>query len=271
MSLVRAFCLTTDGSHDARIARCSPAQDIALSFSGKSLVPRASRICRSMCRRFIAVSAIFLALSCHSGALSADSIVHRYSIRLARVPIGSAVLDASLAPERYAAKVGADIGWLAIRYHVEGETAGRRSGLTLTPETFRMVIPGRTSTTITMRFAGQSVTDYTITPPIASDDLKRRVPITADHLEHVMDPLSALISASLVMGPDPGQLCRESTSLFLGFARFDLQFEPKAHRTAKGSPPAVMCRVIYRPVAGHGLNDPMPARLAASPDIEVIF
>jgi hypothetical protein len=223
-------------------------------------------------RPFIVTSAITIVLLCHPSASSADTFVHRYSIRLAGLPVGSAVLDASIMPERYAAKVRANIGWLGIGYRVEGESAGRRSGPTLTPEAFRMVFPGRTSTTITMRFVGQSVADYAMTPPIAADEIKKRVPITADQLKGVTDPLSALISASLVMNRDPDRLCRGSTGVFVGFTRFDLQLEPKVPEVAKGAAPnSVICRVLYRPVAGHRSDELVQVRLAASPDIEVSF
>jgi hypothetical protein len=264
------LCFTPDSSSDARIVAC-PSQDFASSFSGKSRVQRALLFCRRTSRRFFAVFPILLVLSCHSGALSADSIVHRYSIRLAGVPIGSAMLDASLMPARYAAKVSADVGWLGISYHVEGEAAGQRSGLALTPETFRMVIPRRTPTTITARFAGQSVADYAITPPIAADDLEKRIPITEAQLKRVMDPISAIISASFVRDRDPGQVCRGSTSIFLGLARFDIRLESKMDPASKGMPSSVTCRVIYTPVAGHRSDEPGAARLAASPDIEAMF
>ena len=220
--------------------------------------------------RFIAATTTSIVLSWHSSALSADNLVHRYSIRLAGLPIGSAMLDASLMPERYAAKFSADIGWLGVGYHVQGESAGRRSGPRLTPESFKMVIPGRASRTITMQFAGESVSDFAITPPIAPDDLSKRVPITSEQLKHVMDPLAALISKSFMMDRNAGELCRGSTSVFVGFARFDLRLEPKT-QPAKGTPRSVSCRVIYRPVAGHRAEEPTAAGLAASRDIEVTF
>ncbi|MDQ8730233.1 DUF3108 domain-containing protein [Bradyrhizobium sp. LHD-71] len=227
-----------------------------------------------MRRRFIAASTICLAFPCYSNALSAADTEHRYSIRLAGLPIGSATLEPSLMPERYAAKVRAEAGWLGVGYRIEGEAGGLRSGPALTPETFRMVISGRTSTptTISMRFAGQTVVDYAMTPPAAANDLQNRVPITADQLKRVMDPLSALISASLVLDGDSGQLCRKSTNVFVGFARFDLQLEPKAQPATKGdAPQSVICRARYKPVAGHRPDAPALVRLAASQDIEVTF
>ncbi|MDF0498240.1 hypothetical protein [Bradyrhizobium yuanmingense] len=264
------------GLGDRCLCRILSGRELSHAPGGQARLQRPSGFCslrlrRSTSRRSFAAFASFLVLSCHPGALAADSIVHRYSIRLAGVPIGSAMLDTSLMTERYAAKVSADVGWLGITYHVEGEAAGRRSGLALTPETFRMVIPRRTPTTITMRFAGQTVADYAIAPPIASDDLEKRIPITEAQLKRVMDPISAIISASFMRDRDPGQLCRGSTSIFLGLARFDVRLEPKMDPASKGMQPLVTCRVIYTPVAGHQSDEPGAMRLAASPDIEAVF
>lgn len=205
---------------------------------------------RRLCR-VIAAGVAVAGLSSINGALSAETINHHYAVELMGLPIGRAIIEVSLEPKRYAAKARANVGWLGLERRIESVVSGGRAGSKLRPDAFRMVIAGGTPTTVAIKFNGQSPARYTINPPVDAASLRDRVPITDGLLKGVVDPLSALISTSLAADRDPARLCRAQTSVFIGFARFDVRLEPTARGAAEASPDFVTCRVFYKPVAGH--------------------
>ena len=212
---------------------------------------------------FVGIAAI-----CSADTVLAEDATHTYAIRLAGLQIGTAILDTTLTPQRYGAKVRGQVGWLGMRRRFEGEASGTRSGQQFVPETFRMSMSGSPSRDILVRFAGSSVMDYAITPPIAERDLRGRLPITEEQLKRVTDPLSALMSNVTFARRDLDQPCRGTSSVFIGLARFDISLAPKPQEQP-GTSLSATCRVTYTPVGGHRPADASARRLAGSPEIEI--
>jgi len=200
----------------------------------------------------------------------AGEIKHSYAVSLAGIPIGSAVLKASLTVQQYDARIHADIGWLGIRSRVEAEVSGKRAGQGFLPESFRMSLLGPKPRVITMQFAGQSVAGYQIAPPVTPEEIRDRVPVTADQLQRALDPLSALMSAAFMADFRAGRLCQNKMGVFIGLARFDLSLMPKNQEITPAGLASVICRVSYKPRGGHKLGD-VSSGLAANPGIEVTF
>lgn len=72
---------------------------------------------------------------------------------------------------------------------------------------------------------------------------KHAVPVTEQHLEDVLDPLSAIMALSLDSKEDP---CRRTLSIFDGKRRFDLIFTPRRRSSSN-----IVCRVRFVPISGH--------------------
>lgn len=73
------------------------------------------------------------------------------------------------------------------------------------------------------------------------------IPITAEHLRSVIDPLSATI----VRAPSPQQVCDRAVSLFDGWMRADLKLSPVSTGPLPNHPgTGAVCAGRYTPIAG---------------------
>jgi hypothetical protein len=84
------------------------------------------------------------------------------------------------------------------------------------------------------------------------------VPITAAHLQNVVDPLSAVVLLSQARLNRGGDACEKRIPIFDGRIRYDLVLSPKGTRSIGGAGKlhgtAYVCRVGYVPIAGHKLG-----------------
>jgi hypothetical protein len=101
-----------------------------------------------------------------------------------------------------------------------------------------------------------------------------RVPLTDEHRKNVVDPMSAAIMPVTgdgdVTGPDA---CKRTIPIFDGEYRYDLVFTFERNDKAKDvkgySGPLAVCRVEYRPVAGHRANRKQVKELSENRNIFV--
>lgn len=136
--------------------------------------------------------------------------------------------------------------------------------------TFDVRAGSRASTT-KMGFSDGVVTNVMHQPPpIPKADV---IPVREQHLQGVVDPLSAMMV--LTRGAGPGA-CDRRIPIFDGKERFDLVFSRKGEmRVTEQQPsgqPAIaqVCRVRYLPIAGHKA-DMETKYMAANEDIEVVL
>jgi hypothetical protein len=118
------------------------------------------------------------------------------------------------------------------------------------------------------------VTELKSNAPAPGDD---RVPLTDEHRQNIVDPLTAwLIPAGA--GADGGgglgrQACERTLPIFDGQRRFDLKLafkrmdKVKADKGYEG--PAVVCAVTFQPIAGHRAGSKLVKFLSHGRDIEL--
>lgn len=100
-------------------------------------------------------------------------------------------------------------------------------------------------------FDGGDVSDVSIVP--AKKPGRRRVPVTKQQLENVLDPLSA----AFLHTQNGNSVCDDMLPVFDGRLRFDLVLAPKRvedlpSEAPKGLPGSVeVCQVKFVPVSGH--------------------
>jgi hypothetical protein len=118
-------------------------------------------------------------------------------------------------------------------------------------------------------FAGGAVDQVSIIP--RKKQGRRRVPVTKDQLEDVLDPLSA---AFLHTRPDNAP-CDRTLPVFDGRLRFDIVLTPKrADSLPNGAPtglsgPAAVCEVKFVPIGGHRADNPNIKFMSETDQIEV--
>lgn len=122
---------------------------------------------------------------------------------------------------------------------------------------------------VKMGFAGDGVTSLNHTPP--HQPQPGSVPVREAHLKGVLDPLTAVMALSRTSAENP---CGRRLAVFDGKQRFDLVLtyrrqERVAEARPSGQPGvAVVCRVAYKPIAGHRQNEET-RRMATETGIEV--
>jgi len=119
---------------------------------------------------------------------------------------------------------------------------------------------GNRGETVELRFQQKMVRDILINPPARPG--ARAAPITAAHLQNVVDPLSALVLLSQArLAKNTGEgACNKRLPIFDGKIRYDLVLSPKGTRPIAGVGKlrgiAYVCGVRYVPIAGHKMGKP---------------
>jgi len=105
---------------------------------------------------------------------------------------------------------------------------------------------------VKMSFNESGVLNVALDPPKKPSG--SAVPLKEQHLRNVLDPLSAIMALSRAEGGAP---CDRKIAVFDGKQRFDIALEPVDGKSAKAdaaSRKEFVCRVLYRPIAGHKPN-----------------
>lgn len=107
---------------------------------------------------------------------------------------------------------------------------------------------------IRIAFANAAVSSFSVVPP--TEPSKDRIPLTENDRTGVVDPMSAAI----ISVPGNGDLlspdnCKRTIPIFDGRQRYDLVFSYERTDNAKDikgyNGKLLVCRVDYRPIAGH--------------------
>jgi hypothetical protein len=207
---------------------------------------------------FFAAASAFLCL-CVSAR--AETIVSRYDVTLAGMPLGGAVVNTALSAQHYRVVVSADIEVFFISRKVQGVASGSRHGENLHPDHFQMAISGGDDNAVDIRFAGSSVGSVKINPPIPQRLRDDRVPLRKEHLREVLDPLSALLVTALKSPAPSGNPCNGVLPIFNGYERFDISLRPKQAGRAGMDPTSVTCQARYTAIAGHQRSGGSPQNL----------
>jgi Protein of unknown function (DUF3108) len=120
-------------------------------------------------------------------------------------------------------------------------------------------------------FANDKVTTISHMPP--QPPKPGTVPLKQEHLDGVLDPLSAVMALTRSSAANP---CNRKIAVFDGKQRFDLVFSLKGQARITEQKPSgqpgvgVVCKVKYVPIAGHKLDSEQRA-MSISDGIEIIL
>ena len=172
--------------------------------------------------------------------------------------IGKASLIVDITDEGYAAAGSAKVTGLArLVSKGEGSVSARGNFVNgkVSPLTYSSTSEtDKKAEEIRISLANNAVKEFAVSPPTAPAE--DRVPVTEQHRQGVVDPMSAAI----ITVPGNGDLlahdsCNRTISIFDGRQRYDLVFAYERTEAAKNvsgyNGPMLVCRVAYRPIAGH--------------------
>lgn len=223
------------------------------------LLPKAFRIGLAS----LAALAIGGSLPAHGGN-GERRIELSYVITLAGIHIGSVQADGVFNEAGYALTLtGATGGITQLMTDANAWMAANgliRGGTTL-PLRFEMGMEeGGVAAEAQMRLADKAVMDLTVHPGLAAGlDM---VPLTLDHVQGVVDPMSALFVPIGHLVEVTGEAaCNRTLSVFDGWQRYDISMRYRDTETVFGSRanysgPAFVCAARYAPIAGHSLTKP---------------
>ncbi|MBS9476031.1 DUF3108 domain-containing protein [Ancylobacter radicis] len=193
-----------------------------------------------------------------TSAVADGRLEARYTLSLAGLELGRAALLLEIDDRSYTASGSARLTGVAQAVSAGKGTAGARGAISrgaLQPKAFAMEAETeRKAEGIRLVMSNDTVTEMRVEPPVSN--APDRVPVTEKDKKNILDPMSAALI--LVPGgeePLSAKACERVLSIFDGRQRYDLQlsFERMENVAAdKGySGPTVVCRIAYRPVAGH--------------------
>jgi hypothetical protein len=174
------------------------------------------------------------------------------------IEIGKGALTLDITDDGYAAAGSAKVTGLArLVSRGEGSVAARGNFINgkVSPATYSSTSEtDKKAEEIRILLANNAVKEFAVSPPTTPHE--DRVPVTEQHRQGVVDPMSAAV----ITVPGSGDLlardsCARTVSIFDGRQRYDLVFSYERTEPAKNvkgyNGPMLVCRVDYRPIAGH--------------------
>jgi hypothetical protein len=195
-----------------------------------------------------------------------------YDVNFNGINVGTFEFQSHTEGKSYSLSGNAQLTILLFNWVGEIRTFGLLGGNSRTPRpaafSFEFQAGGKSGST-RMDFASGNVTEVKHMPP--APPKADAVPVREQHLKGVLDPLSAILVLVNYSSADP---CDRRLPIFDGRERFDLVLSYKgkievSEQQPSGQPAiAHVCRVRYRPIAGHA-TDAESSYLATSDEIEV--
>jgi hypothetical protein len=225
--------------------------------------------------RYLALASILAAAAvapaCAQGKLDAQ-----YTMTLAGIPIGKGSWLIDIADTQFSATAnGKTTGLLRAFTSGEGTSAahGTLQGGRLVSSIYSsVIISSKKKDEIRLTTANGNVKDFTVDPPTDNDP--ERLPITEAHQHGVLDPMTAsLVYVAGTGDPLSPEACKQTTAIFDGRLRYDLQFVFKRMDKVKADKgyagPVVVCAVYFSPIAGYVPSRAAIKYIAKLRDIEV--
>jgi hypothetical protein len=204
--------------------------------------------------------------------------VATYDAGLAGMSLGTFKVIATFDGGAYQMAADGRFSLLAgLLYSATGKTTSRGTlnGAAAQPAAFTLDYDGgKKREQRRMRFDHGAVSDVDIVPRKKKKN-PRDVPVSAEQLKDVLDPLTAAFLSVRSDAPagDP-EVCDQTIPVFDGKQRFDLVLTPKrSERLGDGAPHGLdgavaVCRVRYKPISGHRPDHPGVQFMTKTDEIE---
>lgn len=197
-----------------------------------------------------------------------------YKVSFAGVDIGSFRFETGIGPNGYTADGNAQLSALLGAFQWQGITrvSGAVDAKAPHPVGYTFAFRSNTRTgTVKMGFQRDTITSLSMVPqPEETDEI---VPVKPQHLQNVLDPLSAVLALAKGNAGDP---CGQKLQIFDGKQRFDLimsfRREVRINEARPSGQPmmGIVCGVQYVPISGYKAGEETK-RLAHEAGIEVVL
>jgi hypothetical protein len=233
-------------------------------------------------RHALLVALLLLSLAPGRSAAEArpepSQIVASYDAGLAGLSLGEFKVTATFEGSAYEMAADGQFSLLAgLLYKASGKTTSNGTLTEASPRPARYTLSfedSKKSQQLRMDFAKGAVADVRIVP--SKKPNPRNVPISAEQLKDVLDPLTAAFLSVRSDAPAGDlEVCRQTIRVFDGRQRFDLTLTPKRTETLgrgalKGlSGLVAVCRVRYQPIGGHRPDHPGVQFMTKTDETEV--
>jgi len=206
----------------------------------------------------------------------AQKLEARYVISMTGIRVGQSAWTVNMGAERYAVSASGgsvDIINVLLRGEGSAKASGGIKDARLVPTSFSSsLIEDGQKIDLTMTMEDGVVTAVKDDGPPPGPD---RVPLTQEHAQGVIDPLSALLIPNKVNDNTLAQeSCNRTLPIFDGRRRYDLVLSFKRVETLRGKEyagGALVCNVILRPIAGHRADSMIMKYVAGRRDMEIYF
>ncbi|ODR97817.1 hypothetical protein AUC69_01520 [Methyloceanibacter superfactus] len=208
---------------------------------------------------------------------AADRVVATYDAGLAGMSLGTFKVIAKFDGSAYEMAADGRFSLLAgLLYSATGKTTSRGTlnGAAPQPAAFTLNYDGgKKREQRRMRFDHGAVSDVDIVPRKKKKN-SRDIPVSAEQLKDVLDPLTAAFLSVRSDAPAGDlEVCDQTIPVFDGKQRFDLVLSPKRQERLGDSPNGVhglaaVCRVRYKPISGHRPDHPGVQFMTKTDEIE---
>jgi hypothetical protein len=192
-----------------------------------------------------------------------------YKLRIAGVELATFHFGSAITGGVYTLSGHGKLSWGLgmLKYNGNFTSSGRVKGDSVLPATYAYDWKvNRKSGSVRLAYSssGGGIKSVEIQPPHTPSP--EVIPLKPEHLNGVFDPLTALIVMARGMTGEP---CNRQIGVFEGKQRFDIVLSPLRTEKIKETKPsghpvtAHVCRVTYKPVAGHKLNRETQAAIKA--------
>lgn len=197
-----------------------------------------------------------------------------YRVTFAGVDIGTFRFETGIGPGGYTADGKTELSALlgAFQWQASTRVSGAVDAQSPHPSGYTFAFRSNSRTgTVKMGFQRGNITSLSMVPQ--PEDLDELVPVKPQHLQNVLDPMSAVLALAKGEGGDP---CARKLPIFDGKQRFDLVLSYRREVRITESRPSgqpilgVVCGVRYVPIAGYKASEETSG-LAQETGIEVVM
>lgn len=204
------------------------------------------------------------ALYCAVPAVAAEtkwpsSVSSRYKLSFNGFDVGAYSFDSTSNGKTYSATSSANVSALFGAFKWKGtiNASGAVSPEKPRPSSYEMTYRTKSKAgLVRLGFDAAGVKSLAIEPK--KEPSPEAVPVKAEHMKNVFDPMSAIMALTHAGAGDP---CSKKLAVFDGKVRFNLTLSPKGHERLTEAKPTgqpkdlYICKVKYEPVAGHKPKD----------------
>jgi hypothetical protein len=218
------------------------------------------------------ISALALAIAVPAAAQS--KLTANYTISVARIPVGKISWSVDIGTDAFMSSgSGEASGVASLAVSGKGTVAARgtvKDGRLEATGFTADVTRGDEKSDMTMVLDHGAVKDIKAEKLAPGED---RVPVTAEHRQNVVDPLTAWLIPAGDRDGLTRAACERTLPIFDGQRRYDLRlaFKRMDKVTTDGGyqGPVAVCSVSFRPIAGHRASSTLVRFLAQGRDIEL--